>query len=582
MKKPFLLFLLPLTLVCLPSNKAVIAETEEEVMDENFIGADFSNGFFSYVLKDKFYESPNTIEAWVRMGPLGKGEPGGVIFGNYEYYNLNPIRLEITNERKIAFQWNKNQIKLTFDSFTLPIEKWTHISVVRDQGQGKLNLYINGALKEQKNVNSTNSVSDFRFIVGGDWTNWHEYKKPFKGEIGSVAAYSLVRSASEIKKDYQRKDEISAETRSGLLFSADFSFKCKEGIDKSSHRNNAILRSNDYFYKDSLYAPKDYSMFVIPDPQIMTHWRQENLDTINRYIIRKKDLYNVQMTMCVGDNADGSLQWDFELPAIREVFAKLQESGMRWATTAGNHDYDDNCSRTRGLTNYNRYFKAEDISKLDYFGGFFKEDESQDAYYTFETEGVKYLVLALEFGTTNAVLEWADSILGQERFADHRVIMFTHAYVGGDGERLAGNKPHRATSYGFSLFEDVVDADDIYNKLIKKHKNVFMCFSGHVPFDDIVVRRDVGDHGNIITSMLIDSQGMLANGCASLLSLLTFDELNQMVYVNYADSTREGLLFNIQNQFLYSFEGHTDILSSKYYNKDGTLKEGFVREDSHE
>ena len=49
----------------------------------NVIGKDFSKGIYTYSLQDKFYESPNTIEAWIKLGLASQNESYGVIFGNY-------------------------------------------------------------------------------------------------------------------------------------------------------------------------------------------------------------------------------------------------------------------------------------------------------------------------------------------------------------------------------------------------------------------------------------------------------------------------------------------------------------------
>ena len=65
-------------------------------LKETLIGADFSSGVYAYQLMDKFYQSPDTIEAWVRLGFLANGEAGGVIFGNTFMNNLGPkIRLHL-------------------------------------------------------------------------------------------------------------------------------------------------------------------------------------------------------------------------------------------------------------------------------------------------------------------------------------------------------------------------------------------------------------------------------------------------------------------------------------------------------
>ena len=57
--------------------------TSEVGMPEERLGADFSSAYYAYRLTDLVYESPNTIEAWVRLGHVALEHPGGVIFSNY-------------------------------------------------------------------------------------------------------------------------------------------------------------------------------------------------------------------------------------------------------------------------------------------------------------------------------------------------------------------------------------------------------------------------------------------------------------------------------------------------------------------
>ena len=53
-----------------------------------------------------------------------------------------------------------------------------------------------------------------------------------------------------------------------------------------------------------------------------------------------------------------------------------------------------------------------------------------------------------------------------------------------------------------------------------------------------------------------------------------FDELNQEININYVSTITEEL-YNIQNQFTYSFKGNTKILSSLYYDENGELKDEY-------
>lgn len=538
-------------------------------LNETFIGADFSSGIYAYQLMDKFYQSPNTIEAWVRLGFLANGEEGGVIFGNSCSDNKSATNLEINEDRNVYLFWNGGESQVTFDEYQLPSDEWTHVAVVRDVINNNFSLYINGTLKQKINKSvGTDAISDYVYIVGSDWSNWMQPKNFFRGEIAQVTAYNASLTSKEINNDYKNSDEISYKTRDNLLFNGEFTFDCIGSNDTSRFANHASLRSNDYLYSGDLYEAEDYALTIIPDPQILTNHRQDLLKSLSKYIIEHKDSQKIEAVMCVGDNTDGSGKFEREYTAIKQEYTNLTNAGINWITTPGNHDYDDNVGSTRNLSWYNKYFSYDEISQYSYFGGAYKEGETQNAYYLMEMGGVKYLFISIEFGADNAVLNWANSVL--PNYPDHRVIMYTHGYLTGSGERLKAGDPHCPTGYGFGSKVQVNNPTDIFDKFVKKHKNMFMVFGGHIPCDDIKIKEDVGDHGNIITSFLIDAQGVLMTGGESLVALMNFDELNQRISVNFT-TTNSDKLYNIQNQFTYSFKGHTDILSSNYYDENGNL-----------
>ena len=580
MRKLLVLILVVFTFVCFNQVHAV-GETNVVVKEETLLGADFSTSRYNYVLSKSFEESPNTIEAWIRLGEL-YGEAGGIIFSNYEYDSKNSVSLMVDNNRNVSLLWNSGQVTITFDEYEIRVDEWEHVTFIRDEDNSCFKLYINGNIVQTIDAYvGTDAICNYKFIVGGDWANYSATKNPFRGEIGQVTVYSKAISSRLVYDDYINHKSISSENREDLLFNGEFTFGCEVAVDTSVNNNHAIIRSNDYFYKGDVYAAKDYTFAVIPDPQLMARWAQSNLTSISDYLIdyHTKNNNKLAMMLCVGDNADGysstypELTMDFQLAAVKNVYNTLYNAGIRWATTPGNHDYDDNCSSTRNLTYYNKYFSHEEIKTYDYFGGVFKEGQTQNAYYLFEAAGVPYLVMSIEFGASDDVLDWANTIVSAN--PTRRVIVFTHAFVGPDGEIIDRTMPHSPTSYGTWAKNNGANSPaEIYDKFIKKHENMFMVFSGHVPTDNIIRKETVGDHGNKISSYLIDAQGVMASGCYSILSLLTFDELNQTVGINYVSTTDEKL-YNIQNQFEFSFKGHTNILSSIYYNADGTLKDAY-------
>ena len=583
MRKITLLILCVMTLFVF--RQTIVGKEQEDaiIMDETYIGADFSSGIYAYQLNKKFDSDPNTISAWVRMGELGKNQSGGVIFSNYEYYNSSSIKVEINEERQVRFIWNNGEVEVVFNEYELPINEWTYLSVVRSSNRGSFILYVNGEkIQSIEKFVGKESLSNYRFVIGGDWANWRVCKNPFQGEIAQVTVYESEASSNQINKDYVSAD-INGNNRKGLLFNGVLSFNCKEVLDTSSNLNHASIRSNDYYYTGNVYQAKDYSIAVIPDPQVMAKWKQENLYTISDYIINYNNLNNnkVKMAICVGDNADGisadrpDLGFDFQLTTIKEVYDRLYKAGIGWVTTPGNHDYDDECSYTRNLEYYNKYFSYDEISKYDYFGGVYQVGQTQNAYYLFEACGVKYLVISVEYGASDDVLAWANEVVAS--YPKCRVIVDTHTYIGGDGEIIGRGEPHAPSTYPWAQYIQINDPIDMYEKFISLHSNIFMVLSGHVPADDIFVKESVGKHGNTIIQLLIDAQGVLNAGSESILSMLTFDELNQTIGINYV-STTLNKLYNVQNQFEYSFKGYTDILSSVYYDDNGNLKSEYRNE----
>lgn len=567
------------TVLSIGSGVEVKAKTKYS--DETLIGADFSSGNFSFQLSKKFKEAPDTIEAWVRLGELSIGESGGVIFGNYEYYNYNGVKVEVDSNRNISLNWNGGQIIITFEDYELAIDEWTHISVVRDEENYSFLLYVNGKLVQKiSTYTGIDAVSNYAYIVGGDWSNWKVTKNTFQGEIGQVTVYNRKLNSKEIYSDYLFSETINSTNRKGLLFNGELTFNCQSIIDTSGYENNAYLRSNDYFYEGNLYDAEDYTLAVIPDPQIMTHWRQQSLPSINKYITsyNRKNPNKVAMTICVGDNADGynkdfpDLTLDWQFAGIKKVYSELHNAGIRWMTTPGNHDYDDDCAAKRDLSYYNKYFSYDEISQYEYFEEAYQENQTQNAAYKFEVSGVKYLAISIEFGADDNVLKWANEIVA--KYPDRRVIVVTHAYIGADGEIIDKDNINSPTKYAWNSHIEVNSPTDIYEKFISQHENIFMVFSGHVPTDDIFIKTSEGKHGNKIMQFLIDAQGALGGGAESLLSMITFNEKEQTIGVNYVN-TMTDKLYNVQNQFTYSFKGHTKLLSDIYYDQDGNLRSDY-------
>ena len=101
-----------------------------------------------------------------------------------------------------------------------------------------------------------------------------------------------------------------------------------------------------------------------------------------------------------------------------------------YSVLPGNHDIGTNGSaNTRDTTLFNTYFPVSDFSGSETFGGVYpaEPDKYDNNYHTFHAGGTDWLVLSLEFGPRDHVLDWANEVVASH--PNHRVIVVTHDYM---------------------------------------------------------------------------------------------------------------------------------------------------------
>ena len=228
---------------------------------------------------------------------------------------------------------------------------------------------------------------------------------------------------------------------------------------------------------------------------------------------------------------------------------------LPWSFVQGNHDYDLNCNDkdARYSTYYNTYFPYSLHSTLSGFGGAKEQGSMSNTYYKYEIGGVKYLVINLELGPRMSVLRWAGRLC--EQFADHRVILNTHAYMELDGSLLESGERFAGNNYSWIAATEATDARTMFDELVVKYPNIFMVLCGHITAEDIVMRTDYGIHGNKITSLLIDFQtAEYRNSGAGTEAtcMMFFNEAEKTINFAYYSSYYQAV-YGVQNQFRISF-----------------------------
>lgn len=115
----------------------------------------------------------------------------------------------------------------------------------------------------------------------------------------------------------------------------------------------------------------------------------------------------------------------------------LFSNDISWSALAGNLDYKADTG-VRDASLYQKYLGKSAIDSTAasaYYSGSFEDtagvSATENSYYRFNVNHIKWMILQLEAYPRESVLEWAKSVLSQ--YPDDNVILTTSEYIGADG-----------------------------------------------------------------------------------------------------------------------------------------------------
>ncbi|MBL4634869.1 MAG: metallophosphoesterase [Kofleriaceae bacterium] len=308
-----------------------------------------------------------------------------------------------------------------------------------------------------------------------------------------------------------------------------------------------IPEGNDGFTIAILPDTQGYSQFYPEIWQAQTDWLADNAD-----------LLNVKIVIHVGDLVEGSWRAD-QWQVAQDKMGILTQAQLPFIIAPGNHDYgairDSRNARDRS-TLLDQYFPLQSFEAMPTFGGVYPEGERVDnSYHTFEAGGSKWLVLALEFGPRDALLDWANDIVLEH--ADHKVIIATHAYLYPDGTRYdwatkGADQAHSPHTYGIAESpEGLNDGQEMWDKFVSRHSNIVAVVSGHVLDDGLgyQVSRGAGQVHEMVANY--QSYDFAGDG---YLRLLQFDDENKKAWVRSYSPFRDSAFRDEANQFRFTYE----------------------------
>ena len=522
MKKRILGILLVLVISALFVTVAFAAEDS---------GISFKN-YGIYRVEKPFDAVAATYEAWIK--PTASDISGGAnIISSINSTTFTSFRLSITEDGYLALKFLEKvpngaatHKTYSFANATFTADEWTHVAVVCDFAAGTFSCYKNGELVGTKTTNFVPSVSPVQPVIGGSPDSGNSAH--FTGEIGSITLFSDARTAAEVNADMENVDVNDANVMAHYdLFGKTF------GDEITDAAGNYGVVYDPMWYDDASGEPADYaySFAVIGDQQVIVNHYASSLHYMYDWILANKESKKIEYVFAVGDitdTRDNMSEWD----VVQAQFKRLTNQ-IPLAACRGNHD------RPYSVGMNFDWYTSDIAGKYD--------DGLENIYKTVKIGKTDYLIITLDYGPHDDVLAWANEVTAAH--PDHKVIVVTHSYMANDGTTTDKTDPVAPSTTYETLGFGYNNGDQVWDKYVRKHENIVLVLSGHIDSDEIRSVKAVGDHGNVVTQMLIDPQGIDVDTPTGLVCMLYFNEDGNIMTTDYYSAIRNQYYNIPKNQY---------------------------------
>ena len=280
--------------------------------------------------------------------------------------------------------------------------------------------------------------------------------------------------------------------------------------------------------------PGSWTLAILPDTQIYAQSYPQHYSAQTQWLADHAVSHNIRYVIHEGDitNNNVASHWNNALASMN-----LLNGAIPYSMAPGNHDYgpNGNAATRDSLFNSPSYFgPGSYYAQQPNIGGFFEAGKTDNSYHTFNAGGTDWLVLALEWGPRDAVVDWANDVV--ETHPDHKAILVTHAYMYNDEtiydwETKGASQSWNPNAYPIASVpgETINDGQQLWEKLVSK-RNFQFTFNGHVLGDGTGFRSTLNENGDPVHQMLANYQ-MKAQGGMGDMRLLEFSADGQTVEV---------------------------------------------------
>lgn len=265
------------------------------------------------------------------------------------------------------------------------------------------------------------------------------------------------------------------------------------------------------------FVKGSWTFVLLPDTQNYANSHPATFTSQTRWIVDNVTARNIAFVMTEGDitNDNDARQWTNAKTSL-----SLLDGKVPYAIVTGNHDYRGSDLAKRA-TLANTYFPSGLVQKSPAYGGAYEKEKLDNAYYLFSAGGREWIAIVLEYAPRDGAVEWAGKILDQ--YPHRSAIICTHAYLFSDNTRFDHNRKDGQPKLPYGKVKTGVnDGEQLWKKLVSKHRNVQFVFCGHVTKNGGVGRlTSRGDAGNTVHEVLADYQSW-PNGGDGYLRLVEF------------------------------------------------------------
>jgi hypothetical protein len=311
----------------------------------------------------------------------------------------------------------------------------------------------------------------------------------------------------------------------------------------------AVLPDTQNYVDHTKAQPESFEAFKAQVRYLARHRRDLQLAFVTHVgdVVQHGDGTN-------GSPGDASYGAGLEWTRAQQAMDILEESGVPFGMSIGNHDYD-NQSYTAGRqpleshVMWRRYFGSRSalFDGKPWYGGAsdgLAHDPGLSSFQTFSAGGKWFLHIALELEAGDEALAWAQHVIDSHE--GYATIITTHEYINPPAQeddasplRVPAERVPATPGYRKGSPAGWNDAQGVWDKLISKNDQIFMVICGHAWRPAIAgvsksenLRIDENDAGHPVYQLLTDYQGntLGSSGGDGWLRLMRFDLHRKVIH----------------------------------------------------